>query len=125
MDKIKILLADDEEDILSILTKKITENNFECMGTSNGADVLKLARGFRPDLILLDIAMADKDGYTIASELRQEKDLKVIPIIFLTGKDLKPHSIEQRVENLGAYDFLMKPCSFKDLLDKIHSALKV
>jgi DNA-binding response OmpR family regulator len=124
MDKKKILLADDEEDILSILTKKISENNFECMGTSRGADVLNLAKTFCPDLILLDIAMSDTDGYTIAGELRKEKTTENIPIIFLTGKELDPRSIEERVENLGAYDFLMKPCSFKDLLDKIHSAMK-
>jgi len=119
----KILIVDDEEEILSILEKKLKANNYQCLTTSIGSAVINICRSDKPDLILLDIAMPDMDGYAVAYNIREDELLKDIPIIFLTGKELEPKSIARRVEQLGAYCFITKPCSFPDLLAKIKEVL--
>ena len=79
MDKKKILVADDEEQILSMIEKKLTNSNYDCITTSNGREVLNLAMTAQPDLILLDIAMPDMDGYMVAGDLRKGKTTKISP----------------------------------------------
>lgn len=123
MDKKKILVVDDEEQILSLVYKKLTDNNYDCLTTAVARDVVNIAKESKPDLILLDIAMPDMDGYAVAKDLKKEKTTKNIPIIFLTGKELEPRAISERVGEIGAYSFLMKPCSLKELLDNIRIAL--
>lgn len=123
MDKKKILVVDDEEQVLSLINKKLTDSNYECMSISNAKGAITLAKGFKPDLILLDIAMPEMDGYTVASELRKEKATKDTPIIFLTGKELEPRAINERIGEIGAHGFIMKPCSLKELLEKIKSVI--
>jgi len=123
MDKKKILVADDEEQILSMIEKKLTNSNYDCITTSNGKEVLNLAMTAQPDLILLDIAMPDMDGYMVAGDLRKGETTKNIPIIFLTGKELEPRSINERVAEIGAFGFVMKPTSLQELLEKIRAAI--
>lgn len=123
MDKKKILVADDEEQILSMIEKKLTNSNYDCITTPKAKEVLNLAMTTQPDLILLDIAMPDMDGYTVAGDLRKEKTTKNIPIIFLTGKELEPRAINERVAEIGAFGFVMKPTSLQELLEKIRAAI--
>jgi two-component system alkaline phosphatase synthesis response regulator PhoP len=119
----KILIVDDEEDVLKILEKKLKENNYSCLTASRGQEALNLCKLDKPDLILLDIALPDMDGYTIAAMLRKDKAMKDVSIIFVTGKELEPKGIRERIKELGAYDYISKPCSFQDILDKIKAAL--
>jgi len=63
--------------------------------------------------------MPDMDGYAVAHALHQDKELENVPILFLTGKELERRGIEKRIEELGAYDYLMKPCALEDLTAKI------
>ena len=119
----KILIADDEEETLRILEKKLRENNYYVSAVTNGKDVLRTAKFDRPDLMILDIVMPDVDGYTLAATLKEDKLLCDVPIIFITGKDLVPGGIEERVSQLGAYDYVMKPCVFEDILTKVKKAL--
>jgi len=123
MDKKKILVIDDEEDILNLIGKKLNNSNYDCITASRAKDGLNLAKTGKPDLILLDIAMPDMDGYAVARDLKKEKTTRDIPIIFLTGKELDPQSINERIGVIGAYDFLMKPSSLKELLDKVKAAI--
>ena len=123
MDKKKILVVDDEEEILSLIQKKLGTCNFACMTTSKGSETLSLAKSFNPDLILLDIVMPGTDGYAIAKELKSDKATQNTPIIFLTGKELEPRAINERVGEVGAIGFIMKPCSLQELLDKINSVI--
>lgn len=115
----KILIVDDEKEVLDILEKKFRENNYFVTAVSRGQDAINTCKLEKPDLILLDIAMPDMDGYTIAATLREDKSLKDIPIVFVTGKELEHRGIQERVSGLGAYDYITKPCSFQDLLAKI------
>lgn len=123
MDKKKILVADDEEPILSLIEKKLKDSNYDCVTTAKAQEVLNLAKSVKPDLILLDIAMPDMDGYMVAKDLKKEKATQDIPIVFLTGKELELRAINERIGEVGAYGFLMKPCSLKELLEKIKSVI--
>ena len=123
MDKKKILVIDDEEQILSLIEKKLKASNYDCITASRAKDGIGQAKSAKPNLILLDIALPDMDGYSIAKELKKDKDTREIPIIFLTGKDLEPRAINERIGETGAYGFIMKPCSLKELLEKINTAI--
>jgi DNA-binding response OmpR family regulator len=115
----KILVAEDEPDVLSILEKKLKQNDFEVLGLSKGKDILDSVKAFKPDLMVLDIIMPDIDGYSVAFLLREDKELKGIPIIFMTGKDLDYSGVQKRISELGYCDFISKPCAFEDLLKKV------
>jgi CheY-like chemotaxis protein len=116
----KILIVDDEKDTLYILEKKLKENNYIVFAATNGKDAIEFSKRENPDLILLDIAMPDMDGYTIASALRKEKLLKDVPIIFVTGKELEFKSMEERLSQFGVCDYIVKPCRFEDILRKVN-----
>jgi DNA-binding response OmpR family regulator len=115
----KILIVDDEQDILDVLVKKFKENKYECLALSKGKEILESCKTFTPDLLILDIIMPDADGYLVASSLRQDQTLKKIPIIFMTGKELDYSGIMKRITALGLCDFIDKPCTFEDLLAKV------
>lgn len=119
----KILIADDEAEVLEIIEKRLRESGYSVKAVSNGKDALDACKLEKFDLLLLDIAMPDMDGYTVAENLRQDKLLKDIPIIFLTGKDLEHEGMQKRIEELGAKDFINKPCKFEDILIKIKEAI--
>ena len=115
----KILIADDEEDIVNVLEKKFQASGYSVRTALKGRDAVEICKKDRPDLVLLDIAMPDMDGYSVAMALRGTNLLIDVPIIFMTGKELEQSGIEKRVSELNAYDFITKPCSFEDLLAKI------
>lgn len=124
MEEKKILLVDDEIEILELVAKKLREENYTVITASKGEEALELCRLNRPDLLLLDIAIPDMDGYEVVANLNKEKATKDIPTIFLTGKELTSESLLNRVAELGAYDFLMKPFTFDELLEKIKKAVR-
>ena len=119
----KILIADDEQDALGVLEKKLTQHGYSVTAVTNATDALRCAQQDKPDLMLLDIVMPDMDGYALASALKQDGALKGVPIIFITGQDLLPKGIEKRMAELGAYNYIMKPCAFEDILAKVKAAL--
>lgn len=119
----KILIADDEKETVSILEKRLKQNNYSVNTAASGEEAIRSAKSDKPDLMLLDIVMPDMDGYTLVNIIKEDKSLNAIPIIFITGKELLPQSIEQRVSDLGAHDYIMKPCSFEDILAKIKKIL--
>ena len=119
----KILIADDDPDVLSILEKKLKQNNYDCLALSKGREILQNCKSFLPDLLILDIIMPDSDGYLVASSLREDKTLKNIPIIFMTGKELDYSGIMKRISLFGLCDFITKPCTFEDLLAKVKKVI--
>lgn len=115
----KILIADDEVDVLTVLEKKLRGNDFEVLALSKGSEIIEQALTFKPDLLILDIVMPGTDGYTAALALRKEESFKNTPIIFMTAKELDYSGIKKRVAELGGCDFILKPCAFEDLLTKV------
>jgi DNA-binding response OmpR family regulator len=115
----KILIADDEQDVLEILAKKLAHKGYEVRAVGLGKAVIDTAKTFHPDLLIQDILMTDFDGYTIAQSLRSDKTLPSFPIIFMTGKDLQYDGIAKKVAGFDRCDFVLKPCTFEELLRKI------
>lgn len=124
MEKKKILITDDETEILTILKRKLIENGYEASIAFTAQDCLELAKRELPDLILLDIVLPDMNGYEIAQRLKDDSETKNIKILFTTGQDLEPRAIMDRCKELGAFDFLQKPFTLVDLLKKIEEVLK-
>ncbi len=121
--KNKILIVDDEIEAMDILEKKLGANGFDVSSTSSAKECLELSQKENPDLIILDIVMPDMNGYEVAQGLINNPATSNIKILFTTGQDLEPMSIIKHCQELKAYDFLLKPFSFEDLLKKIGEVL--
>lgn len=119
----RILIVDDDKDTRDVMKKKIEQNNYAAFTASDGKEALLICDIYRPHLILLDIAMPKMDGYALAVNLRKSKCFKDTPILFLTGKELTTESVMSRMSEIGACDFLAKPCSFDKMLEKIQNLL--
>ena len=117
----KILLVDDEADILEFLKYNLEQDNFEVLVSSNGKDALKkIAQN--PDLIVLDIMMPEMDGFELYQQIKANKEYQDIPIIFLTAKSGETDEIKGL--DLGASDYIQKPISPKKLIARIKSNLR-
>lgn len=117
----KILLVDDEEDILEFLKYNLEQENFEVLVSSNGNDALKNVSQ-NPDLIVLDIMMPEMDGFELYEKIKGDIKFQNIPIIFLTAKAGETDEIKGL--NLGASDYIQKPVSPKKLVARIKSNLR-
>ncbi len=124
MEKKRILVIDDEVDFTKLIKSNLQRTGqYEVRTENNGLLALAAAKEFKPDLILLDIAMPGMDGYEIASAIREDSALKDVSIVFMTGKEFDDRALQERVSKLGAYDYLSKSCSFQDLLAKIKQSI--
>ncbi|MBN1622422.1 MAG: diguanylate cyclase [Endomicrobiales bacterium] len=121
MDKKKILIADDEKNILKLLEKILTEAGYEVFKASNGYEVLKLAKKVVPDLILLDIMMPHMGGREARVKLNDDIITAGIPVIFLTALNATGDKVKGL--KLGVDDYITKPCDMDELLARIESAL--
>jgi two-component system alkaline phosphatase synthesis response regulator PhoP len=117
----KILLVDDEVDILEFLKYNLEQDNFEVLVSSNGKDALKKISQ-NPDLIVLDIMMPEMDGFEVYEQIKRNKEYQDIPIIFLTAKSGETDEIKGL--DLGASDYIQKPISPKKLIARIKSNLR-
>ena len=116
----KILIVEDEKKTASYLRKGLSENGFVVDVTANGEDGLHLARSTDYELIILDVMLPERDGWSVVSELRRAG--RQTPVLFLTARD----AVGDRVKglNLGADDYLVKPFAFSELLARVRSILR-
>ena len=105
------------------MTEKLKKNDFDAVSAANGHEALMRAKDDLPDLILLDVAMPGLDGYETCQRLRKDEKTKLIPVLFLTGKELDPKSMTKRLKELDAAGYIVKPSSFSDLLEKIKEVI--
>ena len=115
-----VLVVEDEKKTHEYLKKGLTENGFVVDVAANGVDGLHLALTGDYDLIILDVMLPDRDGWSIVAELRRNS--KNTPVLFLTARD----SVQDRVKGLelGADDYLVKPFAFSELLARARSLLR-
>ncbi|MGB3614378.1 MAG: response regulator [Elainellaceae cyanobacterium] len=117
-----VLVIEDETPTRSIFLKCLEFEGFQALGASNGSDGVAIAQTQSPDLVVCDIMMHDIDGYSVLSTLRRSQPTAAIPLIFLTAKvtmtDLR------RGMELGADDYLTKPCTVEQFLTAINVRLK-
>ena len=119
----KILIIDDEKEILDLLKKKLEQNNYAVLIATNGPEALAISGAQKPDLILLDIAIPQMDGYVICEKLKFDTSTKDIPVIFLTGKDFDPKTVLSRCQNLGGAGFFSKMGGLNKLIDEIKAII--
>ena len=120
--KARILVVDDEPDLVSTIQSRLEWCNCEVITAGNGKEGLEKAATEKPDLILLDTNMPVMNGHEMLERLREHPDLKEIPVIVVTVT-CEPQDIAV-ASSYGISDYVTKPFDFADLMEKITNALK-
>ena len=117
-------MVDDDKNFTTLVKTYLERTGeFEVMTVNQGSEGVKAARKFLPDLILLDIMMPDKMGDFVADELKYSRDLKEIPVVFLTAVVTK-EKIEESSGTIGGRVFLSKPVALEELKSCILTNIK-
>lgn len=119
---IKILLVDDEPDIIEFLSYNLKKEEYQVFSAMNGEDAVKLAKKIQPHLIVLDVMMPNMDGIETCEELRAISELKKVIIVFLTARSEDYSEIAGF--NAGADDYIAKPVRPKVFLSRVQAHLK-
>ncbi len=112
----RILIIDDEPDIIKILTYRLKARGYETFSAGTGQEGVDGAHKQKPDLILLDFRLPDMEGPEIAKQIRTEEALKDTPIILITASI---DNIKERAKECGAIDYIAKPIDPEILYQKI------
>ncbi len=115
----KILIVDDEINFVKMVQVRLEANGYDVEVAFDGEEGLEKAEEVMPDLILLDIMMPKKDGYTFLLELKKNDAMKAIPVIALTAKP----GMKDMFELEGAKDYITKPFESDQLLTKIRDLI--
>lgn len=118
----RILIADDEPDILEIISYNLTKEGFEVYTAKDGKDALEKAKLLQPMLIILDVMMPHKTGIEVCAILRSQAAFKDTLIIFLTALDDESSHIKGL--DTGADDYITKPISPKILISRVNALLR-
>jgi two-component system OmpR family response regulator len=119
--QMKILIVDDEPDLLSTVEYRLKFVDCDVVTASNGQEGLEKAAAERPDLILLDTNMPIMSGHQMLERLRADPNLKGVPVIMLTAR-CEPQDIAT-ASTLGISDYITKPFDFTQLMDKVRAAI--
>ena len=114
-DKKKILIVDDEKDILFVLSQRLKKEGFDVIQTTKGTEVFELAKSQNPDTIILDIILPDMDGGHIAGELKKDSMTKHIPVVFLSA--LCPKERDSHGQVIGGNLMFGKPYDIDELVN--------
>ena len=115
--KRKILVIDDMANNLKILENILLKNNYAVFTALDGSSGIEIAKEIKPDLILLDIMMPDIDGYDTCRHIRDEEELRDVPVIFITAKNQQEDVL--RAFEVGGNDYVVKPFFFQEVLHRI------
>lgn len=118
----KVLVIDDEMHIVELLKFNLEVSNYEVSYSYDGFDGFIKAKEAKPDLILLDWMLPNISGIEVLRKIRSDKDLKNIPVIMLTAKNMENDKVEGL--EVGADDYITKPFSIKELLARVSSVLR-
>ena len=116
-----VLVADDDPDILSLVTLRLERDGYEVIGAPDGERAVEEALARTPDLALIDVSMPKLDGYEVTERLRQHEPTSAIPIILLTAR-VQDSDVARGIE-AGADDYVKKPFSTADLRTRVQAAL--
>ena len=118
-EKIKLLLAEDEAALGQIIKESLETRDFEVVLCDNGEKAFEKYQSETPEILVLDVMMPKKDGFTLAKEIRAIDN--TIPIIFLTAKSQTSDVVEGF--SIGGNDYLKKPFSMEELIVRIHNLI--
>lgn len=116
---IRVLLVDDEPNILQFLELELQNEGFEVQTAQDGFTAINLMKQFQPHVVILDVMMPGMDGFEVC---RMLKKMENVAVIMLTARD----EVDDRVKglNIGADDYMVKPFSFEELLARIHARVR-
>lgn len=118
----KILVVEDDKFLANAYRVKLNKSGFDIKIARDGEEAIRMLSDFVPDLILLDLVLPKKDGFSVLKELKQNEKWKNIPVIIASNLGQKEDI--DRGMSLGATDYIVKSdLSLKDLIDKINSSL--
>ncbi len=112
----KILVVDDEADLLLMVSRGLEKRGYEVSDAKNGRDALALARQLVPDLLILDIYLPFMNGDEVAREVKQDEKLKHIPVILISSVS---EGLTEKVDESGADAFLHKPFDLEELVSLV------
>jgi DNA-binding response OmpR family regulator len=119
----KILIAEDDEDIRAAVRILLTTDECEVYETGDGREALKMAREIKPDLVILDIMMPGRVGYTVCKELKDDPKTKDIYIIFITARETA--DARKTIDTYGGDAFFKKPFDIDELRDTVREMLGI
>jgi CheY-like chemotaxis protein len=123
MNQKKILIVDDDEDFADLLKLKLEESGkYKIQVKNQGSQAIDAARGFEPDLILLDVMMPDMDGSELAERIKGTVDLRNVPIAFLTSI-VRETEVESAAGIIGGRRFIAKTREVRKIIDSIDRIL--
>ncbi|MGQ0464001.1 MAG: response regulator transcription factor [Sporichthyaceae bacterium] len=116
----RLLVVDDEANIVELLSTSLRFAGFEVATAANGEEALRIARSFDPDLLVLDVMLPDVSGFGVVKQLRAAGS--AVPVVFLTARD----ATEDRIAGLtlGGDDYVTKPFSLDEVVARIHAVLR-
>ena len=117
----KIVLAEDEPQIARLVEFKLKKEGYEVTWKTNGEEALEAIRKEKPDLILLDIMMPVMDGYEVLRRIREDENLKSIPVVMLTAR-AQERDVVKGID-MGADDYIAKPFHPAELLARVKRIL--
>ena len=120
--KKRVLIADDEPNIVISLEFLMQQGGYEIRTVSNGDDALHAAREFRPHLLLLDIMLPRRNGFEVCQLLRESPELKEVKIVMLTAKGREAEVVKGLA--LGADAYITKPFATRELLETVRRLLE-
>ena len=120
--KAKIAIVDDEKALVETLKSILEERGFSIVTAYDGVSGLELIKREKPDIVILDITMPELDGRDVLMQLKKSEDTKNVSVIMLTVRN-EPFDVDYGME-LGADDYLPKPCETYRLLKHIDAILK-
>ncbi len=119
--KEKILILDDDKDILEILSLILAESGYEILSLTNGKRVIEEIKEFNPNLILMDVMLGDMDGFEICKGIKENIQHKHLPVIIISASC----HLEESFGKMGAPDdYLAKPFDIDVLLSKVEKHLR-
>ena len=124
MKKKKVLIIDDEVDIVKLLEIRLKADDYYVMPLYTSTRALEVTKREKPDLVLLDVSMPDKDGYEVCKEIKADSETRDIPIIVYTAQQTEKDHIRDLHKAAGADDYIMKPFDEDKLLAKINALTK-
>lgn len=117
-----ILIIDDSPTEVHVFKTILEKNQIQVSVATNGEEGLEQAVELQPDLILMDVVMPGKNGFQATRDLSRNPQTSTIPVIIITTKDQETDKIWGMRQ--GARDYIVKPANEKDLIDRIHQALR-
>lgn len=119
----RILVVDDEEDVVRLLEFRLSKEGFDVICCGDGQTAITLTEQHKPDLVILDIMMPLMDGMEVLRQIRSRRATSKIPVIMLTAKTSSVAVDEAR--QLWVSDYIMKPFDPEKLVEKVRKALKL